>query len=410
MHVAFVTQPWARALPPSESVAIWTEAVATRLASRGHEVRIWSRDREGTGEPLAVDGVQYRYVRARGDDRLELALRRLDRLRPPRRPLFATSSYHGVYHAELLRELRRDPPDVVHVPTFSQLVRPLRFACPATAVALHVRDEMTARLAPSLLRRRLPRAAAVVGCSENVASALRAACPSANVLAIPNGVDVRRFTPPAERPQRETVRLLYVGRISPEKGTHVLFDAFARLATDRSVELDVVGEEAIPPRDMLRLLGGPEVRAEPTAGYLEACLARLPDSTRRRVRLLGKHPHRELPALYREADMLVVPSLSEAFGKPAVEAMACGLPVVATRVGGIPEVVAEGETGVLVPPNDAASLAAAVARLVGDPVLRARLGAAGRVRAEERFSYDRIAREVEALDVELASSQKTSSP
>ena len=151
---------------------------------------------------------------------------------------------------------------------------------------------------------------------------------------------------------------------------------------------------------MLALLGGPEVREQPASGYLEASLARLPADARARIRLHGKRPHDELPAFYRRADVLVVPSLSEAFGKPAVEAMASGLPVVATRVGGIPEVVADGETGLLVPPNDPVALAEAMGRLAADPALRARLGAAGRARAEERFSYDRIAREVETLDEE----------
>ena len=298
MRVAFLTHPWAVALPPSESVAIWTQAVATRLASHGHDVAIWSRDREGRAAPISSDGVDYRFVRGRGDDRLELALRRLDRFRPAGRPLFATSSYHGIYHLELLRELRGDPPDVVHLLTFSQLVRPFRRACPSAAVILHIRDEMTARLAPALLRRRLPRAHAVVGCSEFVSAALRDACPEANVLTILNGVDTTRFEPPAERPPREAARLLYVGRISPEKGTHLLFEAFAQLAAETPLELDVVGEEAVPPRDMLALLGGPEVRAEPARGYLDACLARVPAAVRPRVRLHGKQPHSELPRFY----------------------------------------------------------------------------------------------------------------
>ncbi len=405
MRIAFLTQPWAQALPPSESVAIWTQELATRLAAAGHEVSVWSRDREGSGQLRREDGVAYRFVRGRGDHRLERALRRLDRARPVRRPLFASPSYHGIYHAEVVRALRRERPDVVHVPTFSQLVRPLRLACPGTTVVLHVRDEMTGRLPPSLLRRRLPRAHAVVGCSEFVSRALGDACPSANVLTIPNGVDIARFVPPRERPAGEAVRLLYVGRISPEKGTHLLFEAFASLAGTTPVELDVVGEEAVPPPDMLALLGGPEVREQPASGYLEASLARLPADARARIRLHGKRPHGELPGFYRRADVLVVPSLSEGFGKPAAEAMASGLPVVAARAGGIPEVVADGETGLLVPPNDPAALAEAVARVAADPALRARLGAAGRTRAEEHFSYDRIAREVEALDEELSTSQ-----
>ena len=404
MHVAFLTQPWARALPPSESVAIWAEAVATRLASRGHAVTIWSRDRDGDGEPLEHGGVVFRFVRARGDDRLELALRRLDRLRPPRRPLFATSSYHGVYHAELLRELRRDPPDVVHVPTFSQLVRPLRRVCPGAAVVLHVRDEMTARLAPSLLRRRLPRADAVVGCSEFVSRGLREACPNANVPRFRTASTPRCSRRRRERPAREPVRLLYVGRISPEKGTHCC--SRRSLAWRRRYRPSSTSSARRRfRRATCSRCSAARRCASSRRGLPRRQPRRLPAEARARIRLHGKRPHAELPGFYREADVLVVPSLSEAFGKPAAEAMASGLPVVATRAGGIPEVVADGETGLLVAPNDPLAMAEAIARVARDPALRARLGAAGRRRAEERFSYDSIAREVEALDAELASSQ-----
>src|SRR6478672_966620 len=116
-------------------------------------------------------------------------------------------------------------------------------------------------------------------------------------------------------------------------------------------------------------------------------------------------PKREVIQLLTHATVFACPSLYEPLGIVNLEAMACGTAVAASRVGGIPEVVADGETGLLVPPNDPAALAEAVARVGADPSLRARLGAAGRRRAEERFSYDRIAREVEALDEELSSSQ-----
>jgi glycosyltransferase involved in cell wall biosynthesis len=85
--------------------------------------------------------------------------------------------------------------------------------------------------------------------------------------------------------------------------------------------------------------------------------------------------------------------------------MACGLPVVAARTGGIPEAVVDGETGLLVPPGDAAALARALARLADDSELRVRLGAAGRVRAVAEFSYDRVAQQIETLYDELGRSQ-----
>ena len=89
-------------------------------------------------------------------------------------------------------------------------------------------------------------------------------------------------------------------------------------------------------------------------------------------------------------DVVVVPSLSEASGLTAMEALALGVPVVASRVGGLPEVVADGSTGLLVPPGDAAAIAGAVTRLLDDPVLARSLAAAGTRRVEERFALDQM--------------------
>jgi len=96
-----------------------------------------------------------------------------------------------------------------------------------------------------------------------------------------------------------------------------------------------------------------------------------------------------LARLYGEAEVAVVPSLYEGFSLPAIEAMACGVPVVATTGGALPEVVGEsGETGLLVTPDDPGELASAIARLLDDPELRARLGAAGRERVINRFTWE----------------------
>jgi glycogen synthase len=101
----------------------------------------------------------------------------------------------------------------------------------------------------------------------------------------------------------------------------------------------------------------------------------------------------ELARNYGQAEVAVVPSLYEGFSLPAIEAMACGVPVVATTGGALPEVVGtDGETGLLVPPNDPGALAGAIGRLLDDPDLRARLGDAGRQRVLGRFTWEVTAR------------------
>jgi glycosyltransferase involved in cell wall biosynthesis len=99
----------------------------------------------------------------------------------------------------------------------------------------------------------------------------------------------------------------------------------------------------------------------------------------------------DVPELLASSAIFVLSSRSEALPVSVLEAMAAGLPVVATRVGGVPELVVEGETGLLVPPSDPAALAAALQRLLDEPELRARLGAAGRARVQEHFAVDSFA-------------------
>ena len=111
--------------------------------------------------------------------------------------------------------------------------------------------------------------------------------------------------------------------------------------------------------------------------------------------------HRDVGRFYAAADIVVLPSILETFGNVSIEAMAFGKPVVASRVGGIPEVVIDGQTGLLVPPKDPNAIAAAILQLLRDPALRQRMGEAGRARMQKHFTMDRVAREVETVYARL---------
>jgi glycosyltransferase involved in cell wall biosynthesis len=115
------------------------------------------------------------------------------------------------------------------------------------------------------------------------------------------------------------------------------------------------------------------------------------------VRWRGQVPFPDLPAHYRRADLLVNPSLSEAFGVSLIEAMATEVPVVASRVGGMSQVVAEGETGLLVEAGNAAALAGAICGLLDDADRRRSMRKAGRRRVLERFSWERVLPTLSAL-------------
>ncbi len=166
-----------------------------------------------------------------------------------------------------------------------------------------------------------------------------------------------------------------VARLTPEKDIATLLRAVALIAPHaRNLRLEVAGDG-------------------PCMGELVKLVGEL--HLGERVRLLGQV--REVPQLLARASLFVLPSRTEGLSLTLMEAMASGLPVLAARVGGNPEVVAEGTTGLLVPPGDPEALAEALLRLWHEPDLRQRLGQAGRQRALERFDVRRMVAEYERL-------------
>ncbi len=166
--------------------------------------------------------------------------------------------------------------------------------------------------------------------------------------------------------------ILFVGRLERRKGIHTLLEAIpAVLNSEPEACLEIVGRDC----------GAAEDRA-----WKEEWERRARDSYGGRVRFHGEVPASELARWYEDCDIFVAPSLYESFGLIYLEAMARAKPVIACRAGGTPEVVADGETGLLVPPGDAAALAGAMLRLLRDDSLCRRLGEAGRERYLREFS------------------------
>jgi len=195
------------------------------------------------------------------------------------------------------------------------------------------------------------------------------------VVVVHNGVDADRFrrTDRRDALARHGIGpryVLFVGRVSEQKGIFPLLEAAASLPD--GVELVLCASSPDTPE---------------LAARLSAAVADQP-----RVRWIDEMvPVDELVQLYSHAAVFVCPSIYEPFGLINLEAMACGTPVVASRVGGIPEVVVDGETGWLVPPGDPAALAGALRTALADPRRAAQLGEAGRRRVETHFSWNRIA-------------------
>jgi alpha-maltose-1-phosphate synthase len=195
------------------------------------------------------------------------------------------------------------------------------------------------------------------------------------VVVIPNGIDAGTFrrTDRREALARYDIRppyVLFVGRISEQKGIFHLLEA--AMSFPEGVQLVLCASTPDTPELESRLAD--QVAAHARVRWINAML-----------------PREDVVQLYSHALLFVCPSVYEPFGLINLEAMACGTPVVASRVGGIPDVVVDDETGWLVPPADPAALASAVRRLLADPERAAAFGRAGRRRVEAEFSWDRIA-------------------
>jgi D-inositol-3-phosphate glycosyltransferase len=216
------------------------------------------------------------------------------------------------------------------------------------------------------------------------------------IRVVPPGVDLARFRPrPAEEAKgalgvsgRPVV--LFVGRLQRLKGPDVAIRAFGEAVRARP---DLMADA------VLLLVGGPSgPHPGSQAGRLRRLARRAGVSDR--VRFLPPVPHDDLGSVYAAADVVVMPSRSESFGLVALEAQAGGVPVIASAVGGLRYVVAEGESGFLVPPGDHRALADRLLQLLGHPGLRARLSA-GAVRHASRFSWEQTADLVHAVYGEL---------
>jgi D-inositol-3-phosphate glycosyltransferase len=232
-------------------------------------------------------------------------------------------------------------------------------------------------------------------CRDEVAelTALAGGRPLAPTTIVPCGVDTALSTPrgPVTPRRRGRARILVVGRLVERKGHAEVITA---LATLPGTELVVAGGP-----DRAGLADHPDARRM----RARAAAAGVAD----RVELIGRVDRAGLPALIRSADAVVCVPWYEPFGIVPLEAMACGVPVVASAVGGLTDTVVDGVTGVLVPPRRPAALAAALRDLLADPHRRRSLGAAGVERARRRYRWSRVAADTAAVYRHLADRHDT---
>ena len=221
--------------------------------------------------------------------------------------------------------------------------------------------------------------------------------PSRQAVVVPNGVDLELFQPGKPTPPRDwngPVRVGFAGQWSAGKGVPELLAAWSELKSSF-------------PTAQLYLAGGPELwkrdAEAPGAGESNALVRDL--ERKGMLHLAGANPRPKMPLFWNSVDIAVVPSLSESFGLVALEALACGVPVIASAAGGLKEIVVDGECGLLVSPANAAALSRALRELICNKSLRQRLAARARLRAQE-FSLERRSRELLALLLDEKSGDK----
>jgi len=366
-------------------------ALAKGQQALGHEVRVVAPHAAGLAEREEVGGVEVVRYRYGTDDQETLA-------------------YAGTMHEQALRSwaarwrllqfiraarraVRREcaafRPEVVHVHWWvpggfavwpgGAAGRPVVLTSHGTDLFLLDRFPAARRLAGPIFR--AARAVTVIS-SPLVERVERLGVPRDRITVLPMPLTVGRFSGPP-RGQREAGGLLFVGRLIERKGAEFAIRALAELRRKgRAARLTIVGDG--PERPRLEAL----IKELGLFGIAE---------------LAGALSHESVAEHYRSASVLLMPAVTdwkgeqEGFGMVLVEAMATGLPVVATRSGGIPDVVTDGVTGLLVPERDPAALASAAAHILDDPSLASTLVEAARRELDTRFAPDAIARGYEAV-------------
>jgi glycosyltransferase involved in cell wall biosynthesis len=299
--------------------------------------------------------------------------------------------------ARLARQIARERIDIVHGYNFYGnvfAIPPARLVAPVVIASIRDRSPYLTPMQKRVQRYACQFADCILVNADAVKDWLTVeeGYDPSRIVVIRNGVDMARFggAPAADRIRRElglpaAARLIVVvSRLARLKGIEQFLDAAAALKPRYpDARFLIVGETSPPDPAYLRQLQD------------------LSHAHGLRDVLTFTGLRSDVPAMLGAADVAVMPSLNEALSNVLLESMAAGAPVVATRVGGTPEALIDGETGLLVPPGDSDAIAVAVARLLEDRTLARRLGCAARRLIADRFSVDRMVRATEDLYANL---------
>jgi glycosyltransferase involved in cell wall biosynthesis len=440
MKVALVSQPVDVILPPRQnSVGACTFGTALSLAKAkgATDVIVYGRKIYNQPEKLefAQFGVRFKFFEASLTDRSLFKMRKKGSdFFQIWSPISTSGLFFPDYAHQVARHLQQESCDVIHVQHCSQFVPVIRKYNPNAKIVLHLHAEWFSQSDPTTLRARLRDVDLLTTVSDYITEKTKRQFPEFASI----GVDEDEFAGTKDygalrtRPRKQ---LLYAGGISPHKGLHVLLEAFKGVVAEYpEVQLLVSGPEGNYPfeenfdkrdteaiRDLARFYPKktlpsllPRRKAEPSRScenYGAFLRSQLDEKSRANVTFLGSIPRQKLVDLYHESDIFVFPPVwNEGFGLPPVEAMAAGTAVIASRSGAIVETVRDGETGFLVNCNDAKDLASRILELLADDDKREAMGRAGKQRALECFTWDKVATDLDRRYRQLCGDQPTVEP
>lgn len=358
-------------------------ALATALGERGHAVTVYTRaaSPELPRRVRMCRGVTVEHV-----DAGPLAPLSEDELVP----------HLAQFGRGLAASWAVDTPELVHSHFWSsglvalaaarEFDLPVVHSCHALGVVKHRHLGPAGNV--SMTRRRLERAMVrqldrlVASSTDEAVELVRMGADRRRITVLPRGVDTELFRPEGEQwTGSGRPRLVMASRLIPRKGIDTVLAALSRI-----------------PDAELFIAGGP-IRSRLEENAFAQRLRGLAQQMRvaDRVEFLGSVDRRDLPTLYRSADLMITTPWYEPYGTSALEAMACGVPVVATEVGSLTDIVADGSTGELLPIRRPDLLAGVVRRLLGDPVRREAYGIAGADRARVRYGWQRLAEGFELM-------------
>lgn len=382
------------------SLGIWNYQVTKRLAKYCDVLVYFGLSDVWKGDEY-YRGVHYRNISTSFDRRVPRWLLMYPSVFSRVNKPFHTSMLFFLWYAfKVACDLRRQKCDIVHLYNYPQFIPIIKAVNPRIRVVLNVHGELLSQFELEKVKRYLAKADYIISCSEFISNKIRTSFPqfACRCETVFMGVDLDRFSPKNNigcASFSEVKRLLYVGRLSPEKGLHILLDAFATVA-ERYPEtvLDIVGQEGwiMPVEYLVGFSLTPTLLAELkqcySDGYSVSDLCRrIPPHLLNRVTFHGQVDYNKIHKFYADSDVYINPSYYESFGMSNIESMACGTPVVTSRVGAVPEVVEHDRTGILVEPGDPAALADGIIKILDDSRLRKSITEAAYEKAVSCFSW-----------------------